>query len=120
MMTQYIFLSHSQNDIKKVRRIRDYLEKHSFEPIVFNLKCLTDSDELTGLVKREIEARKWFLYLNSRNARNSARVQGEVSYAGSIQNKHIFRVDLDRVWFVQKIELNRMLRKMKGYRDGIS
>ena len=119
-MTQYIFLSHSQNDIKKVRKIRDYLERRSFEPIVFNLKSLTDSDELTNLVKREIEARKWFLYLNSKNARNSARVQGEVWYAGSVQNKHIFSVDLDRAWFIQKIKLERMLRKMKGYKDGLS
>ena len=119
-MTQYIFLSHSQNDIKKVRKIRDYLERQSFEPIVFNLKCLTDADELTSLVKREIEARRWFLYLNSKNAKDSARVQGEVSYAGSILNKHIFRVDLDQAWFVQKIELDRMIRKMKGYKDGIS
>ena len=119
-MTQYIFLSHSRNDIKKVRKIRDYLEKKSFEPIIFNLKCLTDSDELTSLVKREIEARKWFLYVNSENARKSARVQEEVSYARSIQKKHIFRSDPDKAWFLQKITLNRMIGKMKGSKDGLS
>ena len=119
-MTQYIFLSHSRNDIKKVRKIRDYLEKKSFEPIIFNLKCLTDSDELTSLVKREIEARKWFLYVNSENARKSARVQEEVSYARSIQKKHIFRIDPNKAWFLQKITLNRMIGKMKGSKDGLS
>ncbi|MBR2677315.1 MAG: toll/interleukin-1 receptor domain-containing protein [Solobacterium sp.] len=113
-MTQYIFLSHSQNDIQKVRKVRDYLEQYSFEPILFNLKCLTDSDELSSLVKREIQARKWFLYLHSKNAAKSPRVQAEVSYAGNIQDKQIFKLNLDETWFLQKIALNRMIKKMKG------
>ena len=113
-MTQYIFLSHSQNDIQKVRKVRDYLEQYSFEPILFNLKCLTDSDELSSLVKREIQARKWFLYLHSKNAAKSPRVQAEVSYAGNIQDKQIFKLNLDESWFLQKIALNRMIKKMKG------
>ena len=113
-MTQYIFLSHSQNDIQKVRKVRDYLEQYSFEPILFNLKCLTDSDELSSLVKREIQARKWFLYLHSKNSAKSPRVQAEVSYAGNIQDKQIFKLNLDETWFLQKIALNRMIKKMKG------
>ena len=64
MNTQYIFFSHSQEDITKARRVRDYLESNSFEPILFNLKCLKDSDELTDPARREIETRKWFLYLD--------------------------------------------------------
>lgn len=112
-MTQYIFLSHSQKDIAKVRQVRDYLEGNSFEPLLFNLKCLTDSDELTDLVKREIGTRKWFLYLDSSNAGKSERVQAEVSYARDIQ-KQIFRVNLESGWFMQKMALDRMIRKMKG------
>ncbi len=112
-MTQYVFVSHSQKDIIKVRQVRDYLERNSFEPILFNLKCITDSDELTDLVKREIDARKWFVYLDSTNARASSRVQAEVSYAGEIQ-KHVFRVNLERGWLIQKAELNRIMRKMRG------
>ena len=110
MMTQFIFFSHSQNDIVKVRAVRDYLESNSFEPLLFNLKCLTDSDELTNLVKREIEARKWFLYLDSSNARKSSRVQSEVSYARDI-HKHVFRVNLEGSWMMQKMALNKMIRR---------
>ena len=111
MMTRYIFLSHSQKDMKKVRKVRDYLEAKSFEPILFNLKCLTDSDELTGLVKREIEARKWFIYLDSSHAKRSARVQSEVSYAKEMM-KRVFKLNLAGSWMMQKIALNRMIGKM--------
>ena len=113
-MNKYIFLSHSQNDIEKVRRIRDYLEDSSFEPILFNLKCLTDSDELNDLIKREIEARRWFIYLYSKNSEESSRVQAEVSYARDVQKKKIFRVNLEESWFLQKIALKRMIGIMKG------
>ena len=109
--SQYVFFSHSQHDIAKVRKVRDYLEDHSFEPILFNLKCLTDSDELTGLVMREIEARKWFLYLDSADARSSSRVQAEVSYAMKIKGKQVCKVRLDESWFLQKLALNKMIRK---------
>ena len=112
-MTEYIFLSHSRNDIAKVRQVRDYLEEQSIEPILFNLKCLTDSDELTSLVKREIETRKWFLYLDSHNARKSARVREEVSYARSQLKKQIFRLNLDEPWLMQKMTLNSIIGKMR-------
>ena len=113
-MTPYIFLSHSREDLAKVRKVRDYLEKKSFEPILFNLRCLTDSDELGSLVKREIEARPWFLYLDSPRARSSSRVQAEVAYARDVQKKPVFRVDLDAGWWMQKLALRRALRKMRG------
>ena len=113
-MTQYIFVSHSQKDIEKVRRVRDYLEGRSVEPILFNLKCLTDDDELSGLVQREIEARKGFLYLQSPNAQASARVRAEVSYARDMAKKHIYTVNLNSGWFVQKMSLNRMIRGLRG------
>lgn len=32
----YIFLSHSHNDIKKVREIRNRLEVNGFEPLCFS------------------------------------------------------------------------------------
>ena len=112
-MTPYIFVSHSQKDIAKVRQVRDYLESKSFEPILFNLKCLTDHDELTTLVKREIEARTCFLYLDSPNARASERVKAEVSYAEKLQKK-VFTVNLGDTWFIQKLSLRRMIREMRG------
>lgn len=113
-MTQYIFVSHSQNDLAKVRKVRDYLEERSFEPILFNLKCLTDDDELSTLVRREIEARSCFLYLDSPNARVSGRVKAETAYAQEMQ-KRFFTVNLDASWFMQKHSLKRMMRKMRGY-----
>ncbi len=112
-MGPYVFLSHSVNDIAKARKVRNYLEERSAEPILFNLKCLTDSDELSVLVRREIEAREWFLYLGSAHAEASARVQAEVSYARDILKKKIFRIDLENVWLLQKIALNRMIGKMR-------
>ena len=107
-MTQYIFVSHSQNDLAKVRKVRDYLEERSF------LKCLTDDDELSTLVRREIEARSCFLYLDSPNARVSGRVKAETAYAQEMQ-KRVFTVNLDASWFMQKLSLKRMMRKMRGY-----
>ena len=112
-MNPYVFLSHSKNDILKARKVRDYLEERSAEPILFNLKCLTDSDELSGLVRREIEAREWFLYLDSADAKTSARAQAELSYARDILKKKIFRVNLEDAWLLQKIALNRMIGKMR-------
>lgn len=109
-MTQYVFLSHSQKDIAKVRQVRDYLESFSFEPILFNLKCLKDSDELTTLIKREIEVRTWFLYLDSHNARESARVKAEVSFAKEIKKKRVYKVNLKKSWLMQIIALNRMTK----------
>ncbi len=112
-MEPYVFLSHSQNDIEKVRQIRDELETGSFEPILFNLKCLTDADELSALVKREIEARRWFIYLDSAAARKSERVQAEVSYARDVLRKHIFRIDLDSGMLMQKLVLDMIMKKMR-------
>ena len=113
MNTQYIFFSHSQEDITKARRVRDYLESNSFEPILFNLKCLKDSDELTDLARREIETRKWFLYLDSRAARSSARVKAEAAYAGQMQKK-IYKVNLESGWLLQKIALDKLIREARG------
>ena len=40
---QYFFISHSHQDIEKVRIIRNVIEETFFyEPILFFLKCLSD------------------------------------------------------------------------------
>ena len=67
----YIFLSHSREDIEKVREIRNSLEEEGFEPLCFYLKCLTDDSEIEDLIKREIDAREWFVFANSENSRKS-------------------------------------------------
>ena len=91
----YVFLSHSHQDIQKVRKIRNAMEEAGFEPLCFYLKCLSDEDEIEGLIKREIDAREWFVYLDSPNARASSWVRKEREYIGSIGNKQIVTIDLE-------------------------
>ena len=90
----YIFLSHSHDDIEKVRKIRNELEKEGFEPLCFYLKCLNDDDEIEDLIKREIDAREWFVFVDSENARNSRWVNLEREYIKRTDSKKIITVDL--------------------------
>ena len=91
----YVFLSHSHQDIQKVRQIRNAMEEAGFEPLCFYLKCLSDDDEIEGLIKREIDAREWFVYLDSPNARSSAWVAKERKYIESLGDKQIVTIDLE-------------------------
>lgn len=93
--TGYIFLSHSHADIEKVRKIRNKLEEDGFEPLCFYLKCLSEDDEIEELIKREIDAREWFVFVNSENSRKSRWVNMEREYISSSNNKKILTVDLD-------------------------
>ncbi|MBQ4111381.1 MAG: hypothetical protein IJD38_01150 [Clostridia bacterium] len=58
----WIFISHSHQDIQKVRLIRNRLEEKGLEPLMFYLKCLSDEQEIEELIKREIDERDWFIY----------------------------------------------------------
>ena len=91
----YIFLSHSHADILKVREIRNELESKGFEPLCFYLKCLEDEEEIEDLIKREIDAREWFVFVNSENSRNSRWVTLEREYITATNKKKIITVDLD-------------------------
>lgn len=91
----YIFLSHSHKDFPKVRQIRNTLEKQGFEPLCFYLKCLDDDSEIEDLIKREIDAREWFIFLNSENARQSKWVTLEREYINRTNSKKVITVDLD-------------------------
>lgn len=91
----YIFLSHSHNDIEKVREIRNNLENEGFEPLCFYLKCLDDDSEIEDLIKREIDAREWFVFINSENARKSKWVTLEREYITRTDSKKIITVDLE-------------------------
>jgi hypothetical protein len=74
----WIFLSHSHQDFDKVAKVRDYLEARRHHPLMFFLKCLNDSHEIDNLIRREIEARSWFVLCDSANSRISRWVQSEV------------------------------------------
>lgn len=91
----YIFLSHSHDDIEKVREIRNTLEKDGFEPLCFYLKCLEDDNEIADLIKREIDAREWFVFVDSENARKSRWVTMEREYITRTNSKKIITVDVN-------------------------
>lgn len=91
----YIFVSHSHNDLDKVRTIRNVLEEYGYEPLCFYLRCLTEDDEVEGLIKREIDSRDIFLYVESENARNSKWVTKERNYISGRKDKTIYTINID-------------------------
>lgn len=91
----YIFISHSHDDIEKVRKIRNRLEKDGFEPLCFYLKCLNDDSEIEELIKREIDAREWFVFVDSENSRRSKWVMLEREYISRTNSKKIITIDID-------------------------
>lgn len=102
---QYFFISHSHKDIEKVRIIRNVIEETFFyEPILFFLKCLSDENEVTSLIQREIKERIWFVYCKSENAEKSKYVQMEREYIKKLisegKNIHILEIDIDKyeIW----------------------
>ena len=102
---QYFFISHSHQDIEKVRVIRNVIEETFFyEPILFFLKCLSNENEINDLIKREIYERIWFVYCKSENAEKSKYVQFERAYIKSLiesgKDIKIIEIDLDayEIW----------------------
>jgi hypothetical protein len=91
----WIFLSHSNEDYDKVRKVRNMLEELELRPIMFFLKCLNDDDEIDGLIKREIDCRTRFILCDSENARKSKWVQREIEYIKS-QQKPYEIIDLSK------------------------
>ena len=90
----WVFLSHSNKDYEKVIKVRDLLEKNSFRPLMFFLKCLNDDDEIDELIKREIDSRGRFILCDSENSRNSYWVKREVEYIKSKQRVYQ-TIDID-------------------------
>lgn len=113
----YIFLSHSHKDIDKVRKIRNMLEEDGFEPLCFYLKCLNDDCELEDLIKREIDAREWFIFINSINSQESKWVQLEREHITKTNSKKILTIDLDDKKSIHKIreKLKHNLRIFMAY-----
>jgi hypothetical protein len=81
----WIFVSHSVQNLEEVRRVRNFLEEQGANPILFFLKCVREDDELDSLLKREIEARNFFLLCDSEAARNSRWVHEEVEFVKARQ-----------------------------------
>lgn len=90
-----------------MREIRNSLEKEGFEPLCFYLKCLDDDSEIEDLIKREIDAREWFVFVNSENSRKSKWVTLEREYIESTDRKKILTVDLD-----DDIDVSNIIQKI--------
>ena len=87
----WIFVSHSNRDIEKVREIRNELERRGHNPVLFYLKCMevTEADDLLlwQLIEPEIQAREWFVLCDSPNARSSPAVLREMELVRSMVNE---------------------------------
>jgi hypothetical protein len=63
------------------------------------------------LIKREIEARTWFLLCDSRNARESQWVQAEVAFIKELEGKYHETVDLKEAIEAQLERIDRLCRR---------
>lgn len=108
----WVFIAHSTRDIDKVRQVRAVIENAGGEPILFFLKCITDDDELHDLLKREIEARNFFLLCNSKNARESEYVQKEFRHARGLGKQPLVVIDFDDPdWDTQLDNVRSLVRR---------
>ena len=107
----WIFLSHSSHDIEKVRLVRNEFERLGHNPLAFHLKCLsTDTEEgrheLDSLIKREIDAREWFVFCDSPDAAKSPYVRDEHAY--------IINSGKDKIWTIDMtVDIESILDKVR-------
>ena len=111
----WIFVSHSLKDWDRVRIVRNLLEDRGHKPLLFFLRCLNDSSEIDGLIRREIEARKWFVLCDSDNARNSRWVNEEVEIIKSLPGKIYETVDLHADLEEQIRRIDALSRRITVY-----
>jgi hypothetical protein len=107
----WIFVSHSHQDLRDVRRVRDALEAKGHQPLLFFLKCLGDDAEVDGLICREIEARQFFVLCDSPNARASRWVQQEVRLINNLADKVRVNLSLDGDWKTQLEVIDELSRR---------
>jgi hypothetical protein len=106
----WIFLSHSNEDYKQVRRIRNILEDMNTRPLMFFLKCLNDTDEIEDLIKREIKARTRFILCDSENAQKSNWVTKEIEYITELHKPYDI-IDINASETEIRNKLNEFFRK---------
>lgn len=95
----WIFLSHSSHDIEKVRIVRNEFERLGHNPLAFHLKCLSTATEegrheLDSLIKREIDAREWFVFCESPEAVKSPYVRDEHAYIVDSGKDKVWKIDM--------------------------
>lgn len=106
----WVFVSHSTKDVAAVYRVRDALERTGHHPLLFFLRCVREEDELDTLITREIEARNFFLYCDSPNARASRWVQRELEYIRGLPNRVVHVVNLADDFALQLRALRKLSR----------
>ena len=111
----WIFVSHSHRDLREVRRVRDALESKGHQPLLFFLKCLNDDSEIDDLIRREIQARQFFLLCDSPNARDSNWVQQERRLIKDLAGKVSLTVDLAGPWQDQLGAIDELSRRATVY-----
>lgn len=94
----WIFVSHSLKDFAQVRLVRNALEERGHFPLLFYLRCLHDDAEVDALIRREIDARNFFLVCDSPAARASRWVRDEVEIIQGRPRRLVARLDLDWPW----------------------
>lgn len=114
----YVFVSHSHHDIATVRTVRNQLEEKGLEPILFYLRSLDNLDGtgvpfLRKLIYDEINAREFFLYLDSENARRSAWVSEELDYVSRTAPQKIRRINIEKSNEEIIREINNMVNRMR-------
>lgn len=111
----FLFISHSHKDMDRVRQLRNKLEEAGYEPLCFYLKALDGSEEeLDDLIKREIDARQWFVYAVSTDSRDSEWVQKERDWRKrpESRNKQELKVSLESDFSVDEF-LRNLTRKLR-------
>lgn len=106
----WIFLSHSHNDFDKVRQLRNQLETHGHHPLMFFLKCLGDDSEIDDLVRREIQARSWFILCDSPNSRSSHWVKEERKIIAGLATHNFATVNLDDPIHEQLLSISVLIK----------
>lgn len=94
----WIFLSHYSQDIEKIRMIRNEFERLGHNPLAFHLRCLNaDTEagkkELDSLIKREIDAREWFVFCENPNM-HSKWVDMEQAYIIDSGKEMVWSIDM--------------------------
>ena len=120
MEGSWIFLSHSSKDITTIRKIRNEFENYGHNPLAFHLKCLNSNTaegnkEIFDLLKREIDARNWFVFCDSENSRNSDYVSYERTYIMKSGKKEVWTIDLSQSWEQIKKKIEHISRDLSIY-----
>ena len=116
----YVFVSHSHLDLQEVRTVRNFLEKSGMEPILFYLRSMENGGEERGrllrqLIYEEIDAREFFLYLESTNAQKSEWVQEEIRYVREKYPEKLVVVPLAQGETEAKKQLQALVKKMRVF-----